>query len=95
MGRRMALNAPIQGGAADIIKLAMIKVDQDLRQSGLDSLMVLSVHDELVFDVAEGDLEPSSELVRAAMERAYELTVPLRVDLGWGKNWAEAAPAGH
>jgi len=95
MGRRMALNAPIQGGAADIIKLAMIRVDQDLRQSGLDSLMVLSVHDELVFDVAEGDLEPSSELVRAAMERAYELTVPLRVDLGWGKNWAEAAPAGH
>ena len=95
MGRRMALNAPIQGGAADIIKLAMIKVDQDLRQSGLDSLMVLSVHDELVFDVAEGDLDPSSELVKAAMERAYELTVPLRVDLGWGKNWAEAAPAGH
>src|SRR3989441_478771 len=95
MGRRMALNAPIQGGAADIIKLAMIKVDQDLRQSGLDSLMVLSVHDELVFDVAEGDLEASSELVRAAMERAYEVTVPLRVDVGWGKNWAEAAPAGH
>jgi DNA polymerase-1 len=95
MGRRMALNAPIQGGAADILKLAMIKVDRELASSGLDCLMVMSVHDELVFDVAEGDLEPSRALVKQAMESAYELTVPLLVDQGWGKNWAEAAPAGH
>jgi DNA polymerase-1 len=95
MGRRMALNAPIQGGAADIIKLAMIRVDQEVEQCGLDSVMVLSVHDELVFDVGDSDLEASSGLVKAAMEGAYELTVPLRVDVGWGKNWAEAAPAGH
>jgi DNA polymerase-1 len=95
MGRRMALNAPIQGGAADILKLAMIGVDGQLSASGLDCTMVLTVHDELVFDVAERDLDASSELVRKAMESAYELTVPLRVDLGWGKNWAEAAPAGH
>ena len=95
MGRRMALNAPIQGGAADILKLAMIKVDGDLRASGLDCLMVLTVHDELVFDVAEGDLDRSVKLVTEAMETAWPLTVPLRADLGWGKNWAEAAPAGH
>jgi DNA polymerase I len=95
MGRRMALNAPIQGGAADIMKMAMIKVDRELAASDLDCVMVLTVHDELVFDVAERDLEASAALVREAMEAAYPLTVPLRVDVGSGKNWAEAAPAGH
>jgi DNA polymerase-1 len=95
MGRRMALNAPIQGGAADILKLAMIEVDRKLGESSLDCTMVLTVHDELVFDVAEDDREASGELVRKAMESAYGLTVPLKVDLGWGENWAEAAPAGH
>jgi DNA polymerase-1 len=95
MGRRMALNAPIQGGAADILKLAMIGVDRDLSASGLDCTMVLTVHDELVFDVAENDLDASGALVKTAMESAFELSVPLKVDLGWGKNWAEAAPAGH
>jgi DNA polymerase I len=95
MGRRMALNAPIQGGAADILKMAMIKVDADLRDSGLDAVMVLTVHDELVFDVGDDDLDPAGKLVREAMESAYHLTVPLRVDLGSGKSWAEAAPAGH
>jgi DNA polymerase-1 len=95
MGRRMALNAPIQGGAADILKLAMIHVDEELRTSSLDCTMVLTVHDELVFDVARGDREASGDLVKKAMESAFELTVPLKVDLGWGENWAEAAPAGH
>jgi DNA polymerase I len=95
MGRRMALNAPIQGGAADILKLAMIKVDQELRASGLDAVMVLTVHDELVFDVAESDLDATGKVVREAMESAYPLTVAVKVDLGSGKNWAEAAPAGH
>jgi DNA polymerase-1 len=95
MGRRMALNAPIQGGAADIMKLAMIKVDAELSDSGLDCVMVLTVHDELVFDVAEGDLDRSTKLVTEAMETAYPLTVPLKVDVGWGQNWGEAAPAGH
>ena len=95
MGRRMALNAPIQGGAADILKLAMIQVDRRLGESGLDCVMVLTVHDELVFDVAERDLEPAGTLVKECMETAYPLTVPIRVDLGSGKNWAEAAPAGH
>jgi len=95
MGRRMALNAPIQGTAADILKLAMIKVDQTLQDSGLDCTMVLTVHDELVFDVANKDLERSEQVVKDAMESAYELSVPLRVDLGSGKNWSDAAPAGH
>jgi DNA polymerase I len=95
MGRRMALNAPIQGGAADILKLAMIKVDRELRGSGLDCVMVLTVHDELVFDVLELEREAAGDVVKNAMETAYPLTIPLRADLGWGANWAEAAPAGH
>jgi DNA polymerase I len=95
MGRRMALNAPIQGGAADILKLAMIAVDRELQSSGLDSTMVLTVHDELVFDVASKDLDETAALVKGAMEGAYDLTVGLRAELGHGANWAEAAPAGH
>ena len=95
MGRRMALNAPIQGSAADVLKLAMIEVDGRLGPSELDCVMVLTVHDELVFDVASSDREAAGTLVKAAMEQAYPLTVPLRADLGWGPNWAEAAPAGH
>ena len=71
MGRRMALNAPIQGGAADILKLAMIKVDAELAASTVECTMVLTVHDELVFDVAEPDVETAGELVRGAMEAAY------------------------
>ena len=96
MGRRMALNAPIQGGAADILKLAMIEVDRSLRAaSDVDCVMVLTVHDELVFDVAQQHLSGAGRLVKEAMESAYKLSVPLRVDLGWGRDWAEAAPAGH
>jgi DNA polymerase I len=95
MGRRMALNAPIQGGAADIMKLAMIKVAADLTESDLDCVMVLTVHDELVFDVVERQREDAARLVQQAMEGAYPLTVPLKVDLGWGKDWSQAAPAGH
>src|SRR5205823_11892737 len=75
MGRRMALNAPIQGSAADILKLAMIGVDRALSDSALDCRMVLTVHDELVFDVAESDVEASGEAVRSAMESAYTLSV--------------------
>ena len=95
MGRRMALNAPIQGTAADLMKLAMIKVDAALDASGLPVRMVMTVHDELVFEAQEGVIDEASELVKTEMESAYELRVPLRADLGSGKNWAEAAPAGH
>jgi DNA polymerase-1 len=95
MGRRMALNAPIQGSAADILKLAMIGVDGALGTSGLDCVMVLTVHDELVFDVATTDMSAAASLVRSAMESAYLLSVPLQADLGSGETWSDAAPAGH
>ncbi|HYU58605.1 MAG TPA: DNA polymerase I [Actinomycetota bacterium] len=95
MGRRMALNAPIQGTAADIMKLGMIRVDEALEASGLPARMVLTVHDELVFEVPQGSVDKVSDLVKREMEAAYPLEVPLRVDLGSGANWADAAPAGH
>jgi DNA polymerase I len=93
MGRRMALNAPIQGSAADVFKLGMIGVDAALRGSDLECRMLLTVHDELVFEVAKDQVHDAADLVGRAMETAYELEVPLRADVGWGANWAEAAPA--
>ena len=95
LGRRMALNAPIQGSAADVFKLGMIRVDEALRASTLDCKVLLTVHDELVFEVAKDQIEDAAALVKAEMESARELTVPLRADIGWGANWSEAAPEGH
>jgi DNA polymerase I len=95
MGRRMALNAPIQGSAADVFKLGMIRVDAALRGSDLDTRMLLTVHDELVFEVPSKRVEKAAEVVKREMEAAYDLEVPLRADIGWGTNWAEAVPAGH
>jgi len=95
MGRRMALNAPIQGSAADVFKLGMLRVDDALRASGLDCHTLLTVHDELVFEVSEAQVQEASALVRTQMEGAYDLSVPLRADIGWGPNWAEAVPEGH
>jgi DNA polymerase I len=95
MGRRMALNAPIQGSAADVFKLGMIRVDEALQGSDLECRMLLTVHDELVFEVSTKRVEEAAELVKREMEAAYELDVPLRADIGWGPNWAEAVPAGH
>ena len=95
LGRRMALNAPIQGSAADVFKLGMIRVDRALSDSDLPCQMLLTVHDELVFEVETSAVEDSGALVKREMEAASELSVPLRADIGWGANWAEAAPAGH
>jgi DNA polymerase-1 len=95
LGRRMALNAPIQGSAADVFKLGMIRVDEALRASSLECKILLTVHDELVFEVAKDEAEDAAALVKAEMEAAYQLTVPLRADIGWGSNWSEAAPEGH
>ncbi len=91
MAERMALNAPIQGSAADIIKVAMLSVDRRIRAEGLRSRMLLQVHDELLFEVAPGELAAMTDLVRAAMCGAFELSVPLVVSMGTGRSWADAA----
>ena len=91
MAERMALNAPIQGSAADIIKVAMLTAHYELQAAGLRSRMLLQVHDELLFEVAPGELEAVKQLVRVAMGGAAELTVPLEVSMGWGRSWADAA----
>lgn len=88
--RRAALNAPIQGTAADIIKLAMIRIDADIRAKGLSSRMLLQVHDELVFEIAAGELEIMREVVVGRMQTAVELSVPLDVHVGIGQNWDAA-----
>ncbi len=91
MAERMALNAPIQGSAADIIKVAMLRADEQIRRSGLASRMLLQVHDELLFEVAPGELDQLRDLVRGAMCGASELSVPLEVSMGTGRSWADAA----
>jgi DNA polymerase-1 len=90
MAERMALNAPIQGSAADIIKLAMLGVDGALRAEGLRSRVLLQVHDELVFEVAPGERPELETLVRREMGTAYELAVPLDVSIGLGRTWQDA-----
>ncbi|MCW6003698.1 DNA polymerase I [Micromonospora sp. CPCC 205371] len=90
MAERMALNAPIQGSAADIIKVAMLHVDKALRGAGLRSRMLLQVHDELVFEVAEGERDAVEALVRQEMGNAYPLSVPLEVSVGVGQDWNSA-----
>ncbi|MFL6072607.1 MAG: DNA polymerase I [Mycobacteriales bacterium] len=90
MAERMALNAPIQGSAADIIKVAMLRVAEALRTSGLRSRLLLQVHDELVLEVAPGEREPVEELVCREMGDAYPLSVPMDVSVGYGRTWDEA-----
>jgi DNA polymerase-1 len=91
MAERMALNAPIQGSAADIIKVAMLRVAQALHAEGLRSRMLLQVHDELVFEVAEGERAALEAVVRREMGSAYALDVPLEVSVGVGHSWNDAA----
>ena len=85
---RAALNAPIQGTAADIIKVAMIHVDRAL--ADYESRVLLQVHDELVVEVAPGELDEVREIVEREMDRAIELNVPLEVSTGYGENWQDA-----
>ena len=88
---RVAINAPIQGSAADMIKIAMLHIDRELRQRGLEARMILQVHDELVFEVPRSELGPVTELVTAAMRDALDLgRVPVVVDVGVGADWLEA-----
>ncbi|MFD8590102.1 DNA polymerase I [Streptomyces sp. NPDC059637] len=91
MAERMALNAPIQGSAADIVKIAMLRVDDALRAEGLSSRMLLQVHDEVVLEVAPGEREAVEELVRREMGAAYPLRAPLDVSVGVGPDWESAA----
>ena len=88
---RAALNAPIQGSAADIIKVAMINVDRAMKDAGLKSRILLQVHDELLFEVAEGERDALETLVREQMGSAYPLDVPLEVSVGYGPSWDAAA----
>ena len=90
MGERMAQNAPVQGSAADVFKLAMVDLDRALGEGGHRSRMVLTVHDELVLEVPDEEQEVVTELVREVMEHVTELRVPLVVDIGFGKTWADA-----
>lgn len=89
-GRRVAQNSPIQGSAADIIKLAMIRIHRRLSAEGRRSRMLLQVHDELLFEAWEEELEPLSEVVREEMEHAAALSVPLEAEIGWGNSWYDA-----
>lgn len=85
--KRFAMNSPIQGSGADILKLAMIKVDQAMKDKHLKSKMILQVHDELIFDVDKDELDVVLTLVKKEMEAAFEMAVPLKVDGGYAKNW--------
>jgi len=89
-GRRIALNTPIQGTAADLIKKAMIDVWNEIKLKTLKSKMILQVHDELVFEVPDDEQNVMDSLVKKKMEEVFPLEVPLKVHLGWGVNWAEA-----
>ena len=89
-GERIALNTPIQGTAADILKLAMIKIQDKIDELNLNSKMLVQVHDELVFEVMNNEVEEMTNIIRDIMENIYKLNVPLKVDIEYGKTWYEA-----
>jgi DNA polymerase-1 len=89
IAERVAVNSPIQGTAADLIKRAMIQIHRKLKEQELQTKMLLQVHDELVFDVPENEVEVVHKLVKTEMETVYELSVPIKVDIGTGRNWME------
>jgi DNA polymerase-1 len=87
---RTAVNTPLQGTAADLIKLAMIRIDEILRREKLETKMLLQVHDELLFESPPGEAERVSKMVKREMETVHKLDVPLIVDVGIGENWRDA-----
>jgi len=89
-GERQAMNAPIQGLAADIFKIALVSIDQELQKESYKSALVLQVHDEVILEVANGEMGDIKKMVQKKMENAYELSVELKVDIATGKSWAEA-----
>lgn len=90
MGERMALNAPIQGSSADILKKAMVEIDREFGNRHLKSTMLLQVHDELIFNVCNDELDVVKDIVKSIMENTYKLSVPLEVDINIGNNWYDA-----
>ena len=90
LGERLAMNTPIQGSAADIIKLAMIRVDKRLREEGLQSRLILQVHDELIVECPEKIASQVAELVSCEMQSVAQLKVPLMAEAKYGKSWYEA-----
>lgn len=89
-GERVAMNSPIQGTAADIIKIAMINCDRALKEEGIDARIIMQVHDELIVEAAEKDAERAAEILKTHMEQAVKTRVPMRADVSVGKNWLEA-----
>ena len=89
-GERAAMNMPLQGSASDIIKLAMVKIYRDMKERGLNSKLILQVHDELIVDVAPGELDIVKEILKSGMENIAELSVKLTVNIESGKTWYEA-----
>ena len=89
LGRRIAINTPIQGSAADIIKIAMIRIEQRLHESRLRSRMILQIHDELIFEIPDDEEDAARDLVVGEMESVMELSVPLKVDVKSGRTWGE------
>jgi DNA polymerase-1 len=87
---REAINMPIQGTASDIVKIAMIRVSRALAKEGLETLMIMQVHDELLFEAPAGEVEEASEIIRREMEASATLDVPLIAEIGVGKNWMDA-----
>ena len=87
---RNAINTPVQGSAADIIKLSMIKIFNDLNSKFMKTKLILQVHDELVFEAPQDEIEQAKKIIIDNMENAYKLEVPLTVDIGVGENWLEA-----
>ena len=90
MGERMALNTPIQGSSADILKKAMIEIDEAITKNNLKSTMLLQVHDELIFNVINEEKDIIEKLVKDIMEHTIKLNVPLEVDIEFGTNWYDA-----
>lgn len=86
----MALNTPVQGSAADILKKAMVEIYRELEKRNLKSKMLIQVHDELIFDVKNNELEEVKQIVQDIMENTYKLSVPLKVDINIGRDWYEA-----
>ena len=89
---RTAINAPIQGSAADVIKVAMIAIDEKLTKSGMKTKMTMQVHDELVFDVPKQELERAKKIVKEGMEEIIKLKVPVEAHIEVGRNWLEMEP---